>query len=820
MYFVNAANKPITIAGDIATNIANKFTAVNVGAGQVTVQNAKTAATDTITFTDNGNLILQNLTAGVLNNTKITASKAGVYGTLTVDTDINRAGQANGQIGESGLSTGAIAFSADKTFTTDNNVYADLRTFAQGTSAAKFNFAGGANAADARTIQSVGTAENQFRAADFVFTAAGTATTGMIHAVNSSLDTQNAGAGGAGGSTLNLKGSTGTLNLKNVAASDTLNYLDDAIIGTVTTATAGKGLANIKGNATITGVLGSGSKLGKVAIQGGSAAKVVKLGADINAPVTHDATTLLLTANSTINGTYEATDSSIALENYLLNVTGAGTFAGNISVTANLNQDPNNSGKSIGGKLAFKSLTVANANALNVTTKVVFDTRLALPIDGTEWTVIEVADSMSAADVAKLEKILNLQISASNRFLALSKSSNARGVHVTTKRDFSKLASGVSIATGANARAAALAAQINASGKDLTGSALTAFTDWGYISDAQAIEGSTRLTESAPQVATLASAGMMNAVAARTSAIGTSGIIEVAAADDLGAAAGDASTKMGGWVSGFGGYGKQGARKGDSGFNAKVYGGVVGFDTALNDSLIAGVAVGLSDVKVKYKNSKSGDKTTARTYLFSVYGSYDFGNNWVSQASAMLGNGTVKNTALRVTSSGYQTATGKFDTVTGGAEVLGGYKFAVSDVSNVTPLAGLSYTKTNENGYTETGTTAQNLKVSDRNRDKLEGILGLRASTQIDMDGTIITPEVHGFMNYDFKAKAPKSSVTLDGLPGNLSTGVAKPARTAWNLGAGVMAKTDMVDYGVTYDSQISDKYFGHQGTLKVRVNF
>lgn len=813
VYFVNAANKPITISGDIAKTGGNSnFTAVNVGAGQVTVQNAKTVATNAITFTDNGNLILQNTGANVLNGIAITATVAKA-GTLTTDTDITRAAD----IGTAALPVGAIAFSADKKFTTTANVYADLQTSAQATSTAAFNFAGGVNAADARTIQNVGTATNQFRTANIVFTAAGTATAGVINAVNSSLDTNN----GAGGSTLNFLGSTGTLNLTNVTASDTLNLLDGGSIGAITTATAGKGIVNIKGNGTIAGTLGANNALEAVNIQGGSAAKVVKLSADIYGPVAHDASTLQLTTNSTINGTYVATNSTIALADYLLRVNGAGTFNGNIFISANLNQDVNNSDKSIGGQISLQNLTLTNATALNVKTTVKYDTRIALPTDNTKWSVLAVDNALSAADATKLLSILNLEVVSGNRFLNLTKSSDNKGVYVLTKRDFSALVNEVTAANDATGRASALAAQILANQGSLSGSALSAFTDWGYLDDAT--EASNRLTSTpeTPQVAGLAATNIMSAVSARATSVGSSPVGVIAdLGNDLGASAGDEATKMGAWISGFAGTGNQGARKGTSGFKAKTYGGVVGFDTAFNDAMVVGVAAGMADVKVKYKNSKSGDKTTAKTYVFSVYGTYDFGNSWVGQASAMLGNGTVKNNALRVTSAGYQTATGKFDTVTGGGELLGGYKFVVSETSSVTPLAGLGYTRTSENGYTETGTTAQNLKISERSSDKLEGILGLRASTQIEADGMIVTPEAHGFMNYDFKAKAPKATATLDGLNGALPSGVAKPARASYNLGAGVMITSDMVQYGVSYDSQISDKYFGHQGTLKVRVSF
>jgi len=47
-----------------------------------------------------------------------------------------------------------------------------------------------------------------------------------------------------------------------------------------------------------------------------------------------------------------------------------------------------------------------------------------------------------------------------------------------------------------------------------------------------------------------------------------------------------------------------------------------------------------------------------------------------------------------------------------------------------------------------------------------------------------------------------------------------KPNRTMFNVGLGVNARNGMMQYGIGYDAHIANKYVGHLGSIKVRVNF
>ena len=178
----------------------------------------------------------------------------------------------------------------------------------------------------------------------------------------------------------------------------------------------------------------------------------------------------------------------------------------------------------------------------------------------------------------------------------------------------------------------------------------------------------------------------------------------------------------------------------------------------------------------------------------------------------------MKNREKRVALTGYEIANGKYNSMSFSGEAMFGYNY-ITEQATLTPMAGLRYTRVNDGGYKESGTTFQNLDVTTKASNKFEVVAGLRASGgTFDLNGLTITPEVHGFINYDLINKNPKKSIKLDGAA--LTAKSNKPVRATYNLGLGANAEYGMMEYGASYDAQLANKRVGHQGTLRLRVNF
>lgn len=288
-----------------------------------------------------------------------------------------------------------------------------------------------------------------------------------------------------------------------------------------------------------------------------------------------------------------------------------------------------------------------------------------------------------------------------------------------------------------------------------------------------------------------------------------------------GIAAGDEGARFGAWISPFFGKTTQKERKGAAGYKSDSYGASFGFDTRANDDMIIGGAVTVANNEMKHKNFKSGDKTKISSMMFSIYGMQQITDNWFAHGVATFGSNDVKNSERRVSGlTTYDTVSGKYTSMSFNGEAMFGYNFLTEQVT-FTPMAGLRYSRVNDGGYKETGsTTGQNLDVNTKASNKLEVVAGARvAGGTFGMNGMTVTPEIHGFINHDVIGKNPKQTLGLAGTNG-LAVKSNKPVKTTFNVGVGVNFAYNMMEYGAGYDAEIANKRLGHQGTLKLRVNF
>jgi outer membrane autotransporter protein len=738
------------------------------------------------TFTINANN--PNAAGTSLGHAKFSTAKTGT-GTVAFNHDI----EFGEDQGTQGLKLKAFALTGDKTITVvdGKNIFADITTDKDGEGTVVFE-------GDA-TVGSVGTSTKKFKAITLDNVNAKTLTADQINGAFSFVQAAHTLTIADGGSTSGTIGATG-------------------VAGTLTF--AGNGTMNSAAGVAATPLTVFSLGVDK---------KTVNVGADVFAVTTNQgAGTVKVTKDVTFTGNYVTVDgSTIVVDANKQVITGNLSLPGVLNINTTFDAAKGVAGGvEVGGALAN---LVANKSNLNVTVNgsgipTATQKKLVFSVNGQTLDNFNAATGLKAGEeVAVLKGKANRFVVFSGKFEATGANSAANGFafNVTGKNDATILSGIVATGKGASANASSFASTLanEFSKVNVTGSAAALYEDLGEMdTDAQRVESVNRVVsrELAGTAANATLDATNNALSAR---LASTGVMSMAS-NNAGVAAGSADSEMGAWVSGFAGRATQKARKGDAGYKANTQGGVVGFDIALNDATTVGVAAVMSQTNAKYKNAKSGDKNKATTYMFAVYGSRDFGSNWFGEASAMFGNSSVKNNAKRLTSAGYETATGKFDAMSYSMKALAGYNYKASDSFTITPMAGLAYTRINEGGYRETGTTNQNLSVSKKAVDRIEGILGARVATVTDMGGLAVTPEAHVFMNYNFKNKAPKVDARLDGLNGALPTSMAKPAALSTNVGLSLTAKSGMMEYGAGADMQFANKYSAYQGALKVRVNF
>lgn len=283
--------------------------------------------------------------------------------------------------------------------------------------------------------------------------------------------------------------------------------------------------------------------------------------------------------------------------------------------------------------------------------------------------------------------------------------------------------------------------------------------------------------------------------------------------------------KFGIWATPFVGNSTQKMRNNVNGNKSNFNGATVGFDGMLNDNLVLGVAYTRADSKIKQKNDKIGDSSKVNSNIYSIYGLYNLPtNNLFFEAVGSYGDSRVKNHTQHLLPTARNTITsqiahGKYKSRSYTGQVMVGYDYVTAQ-ANLTPMAGIRYSNIKDSGYIETGTTLQNLIVKGKKYNIVEGLAGAKVSTNVNVDQVILTPELYGLINYGFKNKAPAIDARLQGMDAPFPTSSFKSPKVSYNLGTGVTAKYQMMEYGVNYDVNIASKYFAQQGSLKVRVNF
>ena len=619
-----------------------------------------------------------------------------------------------------------------------------------------------------------------------------------------------------GGKTIAFKGivsSSAGLTLQNGAIA---NFTGPNVVlsAGVEAANAGQGTARFDDTATITRAIGQGKNLQLIEFTGTNVSQVASVGADLFATnINVGAQTFKPTTNIVLNGATSFNNGSV-VDLGTNNVTlknGASRLVGDVTLGMTLNATGTTGRIIVDGANGAASFDPNLANSVRVQ----ITDNAPLPVTAQTFDLVTLANGGTATNLTKGSIIQP----TTNRFVKWTLTGNNKIV-----RENNAEQTLVSILGKLNDAELLADAKLygNANNK---GDAMAYTSELSQMTDARIQESLERLTEQnavhatavVGQTTTTVNNSINNRIALLTNHP-TPGI-QTASVGTSGVAAGDENTKFGAWISPFYATTTQKEQGSRAGYKTQASGGSIGFDAEVNADMTLGLAGSFVKTDVKHKNFKSGDKTKLDTFMFSIYGIQQLTEAWFLQGHASFASSKVKNTEKRITLTGSQNATGSFDTTAYSAEVLAGYNVAMNDAV-VTPIAGASFTRVNDGGYKETGTTNQNLTISRKASNKVEVVAGLRAQMTSHMDGIDLTPEFHGFVRHDLVGKSSKVTASHGGLVGQLTPKTAKIQKTTFNAGVGVNAVSGMYEYGAGYDLFLANKLIGHQGTLKVRVNF
>jgi autotransporter-associated beta strand protein len=255
-----------------------------------------------------------------------------------------------------------------------------------------------------------------------------------------------------------------------------------------------------------------------------------------------------------------------------------------------------------------------------------------------------------------------------------------------------------------------------------------------------------------------------------------------------------------------------------AGYDGDFYGGQVGVDWRINDSMILGVGFGMQDSEVDFSGGR-GD-LSGQGFRIGPYFSWT-GADWFADASISYGiSDTDQSRTIAVPGQPVNTARGSFD----GEDLTGylavGRAYQLDGGWRIAPQVSVRYSTFDFDGYTETGAGVQNMVIGDRSQDSLQTRVAVTLSRRFTGNRLSFVPEVslgweHEFEDYE----NVDAAFVVGGSPFSVDAG--SPVKDALYLGLGATLLLDERFAGyVRYEGLWGDGGDTQGVTIGLNVSF
>ncbi|HJD67830.1 MAG TPA: autotransporter domain-containing protein [Rickettsia endosymbiont of Bembidion lapponicum] len=285
-------------------------------------------------------------------------------------------------------------------------------------------------------------------------------------------------------------------------------------------------------------------------------------------------------------------------------------------------------------------------------------------------------------------------------------------------------------------------------------------------------------------------------------------------------AAGDEESpvKRGLWMRTMYGVNNQGRVNNINGYRGINKGGTVGFDVEIDNNII-GIAYSNVHSVFKFKNNNNNDKEIIKSHIVSIYGQKELPKNFVLQGLVTASKNFIKNKTTYLFNNTKFKSNVKHRNHSYNAEALLNYNYLAKNNIVITPNIGLRYGKSRDGVYNETGISIQEIALATKENNILSGIIG--AKTKIPLKNNNLGLTLHSSIEHNFNEKTQRVNRTIQ-IQGNKFTQnhiIPKQAKTAYNLGGGIIGSVKNTIISLDYNYYLNKRYHSHQGSIKLKVN-
>ena len=242
-------------------------------------------------------------------------------------------------------------------------------------------------------------------------------------------------------------------------------------------------------------------------------------------------------------------------------------------------------------------------------------------------------------------------------------------------------------------------------------------------------------------------------------------------------------------------------------------------DGIVQNDLLLGIAGGYAATNVDNKGDTGA--TDISSYIGTIYLSYDDPSPWYGDMGVTFTWNSFDSSRRIVFPGVDRTADSSPDgqTYTGFWDL--GYVVPINAQWNITPMAGLTYSHTSIDKYTEAGAGDLDLTVNSQSYDQLLSSLGVRVDATIKESSGKWVPEAHFRWLYDFIGDQVATTSTFTGGGSSFSTNGLSPEQSTYNFGMGLtFYSKGNVSITGTYDYRFGTNFSSHTGLGTVRYTF
>lgn len=257
-----------------------------------------------------------------------------------------------------------------------------------------------------------------------------------------------------------------------------------------------------------------------------------------------------------------------------------------------------------------------------------------------------------------------------------------------------------------------------------------------------------------------------------------------------------------------------------AGYRASSAGFVIGADWYASPSFMAGLAFSWIRNDLDGRGVSSGSKTQADTYQVTAYSLWlpDWADGRLSIAG-QLGIGVNRyDQSRRIDFLGVK-AKADYDGEQYLGQVTVGYDFPLNQNLTLTPQFSLMAARLENDGYTEHGAGAANLKVDHLSTDVLTQELGVKLSASFDTAAGRLAPDVKVAWLHEYEDGAIRTSGAMGGVAFTSSSTRLSADGVTVGVGA-TLDKKNGVKLRLEYNGDFRHAYQAHTGVLRASWDF